>query len=262
MTVSPSVGYPLLTSFSYLSSGWFVDDASQLPLEYDFAYALPSDGNSSFAIQAKSSANFAQGYLSLDAASNATNITIVSRAFDSLSATASSSVSVLVTRDASQEVVLSSFLETALGGALNSSDSDAALGVMNNAVTALLAPSSSSASTSRRHRRRLDTSTAATCPSSNGETCSGSGTCQSYINGLLVDNCSTASSSNCLSSCLCDEGYSGYDCSLSTESGVEQSAALGKICDAIGSLLNITDASGLLLDSLVSTLITAVSTGK
>lgn len=256
MTVIPNTGFSLVTTFSYLSSGWFVDDAAQLPLEYDFAYSLPSSGNSSFAIQAKSSANFAQGYLSLNTGLNVTNINIVSRAFDSLSAVASSSVSVLVTRNASQSVVLSSFLETALGAALNSSDSDAVLGILNNAVTALLAPSSSSSDVSRR-RRRLSS---ADCPSSNGQICSGSGSCQNFINGLLVNDCGITSSIDCLSNCLCEEGYSGNDCSLLAEAGVEQAAALGKICDTIGTLLNMTDASGLLLDSLVSTLITAVST--
>ena len=92
------------------------------------------------------------------------------------------------------------------------------------------------------------------CPSQ----CSGNGECTSVdVSGNLLPMGCKVSATSCSVKCVCKSGYGGLDCSLSTEALEEKSSVRASMCDALLSIANYTTSSPQLLDTLVSSLMSA-----
>lgn len=73
------------------------------------------------------------------------------------------------------------------------------------------------------------------CPyGSNGEICSGHGICKGFTlqGDLITDGC-TVDNTDCVSTCLCDDGYGGDDCSMTSEQVNSMRQNRASLCTAL-----------------------------
>ena len=97
-----------------------------------------------------------------------------------------------------------------------------------------------------------------TCPSSIfGTVCSGKGSCRSLDpSGNILKNC-TIINTSCTTSCLCDRGYGGADCSLNPTEAVERTEIRVSLCKALTHVISVSENSPQLFDSIASALLSA-----
>ena len=97
----------------------------------------------------------------------------------------------------------------------------------------------------------------AECPSnSTASVCSGHGTC-TYTNnaGKALSEACTVFDTSCTAVCTCRDGYGGVDCSLSPAAAIARDEDRTALCNALGTIRDSSDASPLLLKSLVGSLL-------
>ena len=89
------------------------------------------------------------------------------------------------------------------------------------------------------------------CPSE----CSGNGACTFYdASGNALQTSCTISSIWCTAKCVCNPDFRGLDCSLSSEQLKEISSTRASVCNAIISVINKSNPSAQLLDTVASSL--------
>lgn len=94
-----------------------------------------------------------------------------------------------------------------------------------------------------------------TCPSSTKNTvCSGTGTCLLFdSSGNSLSACLVINS-NCFAQCVCNQSYTGVDCSLDPTASVQRDALRLSLCDGISSVYSSQGASASLLQTLAGSL--------
>ena len=97
-----------------------------------------------------------------------------------------------------------------------------------------------------------------TCQTSVPNTvCSGYGTCKSMdASGNAVRNC-TIVNTLCITSCSCQTGHGGVDCSLDTAALEERSKIRVTMCSALTHVISVSEKSPQLFDSIASALLSA-----
>lgn len=102
------------------------------------------------------------------------------------------------------------------------------------------------------------------CPSNTDAVCTGRGTCKlADLSGNTLQSCTIVDTS-CTASCQCEEGYGGIDCSFTPKELAARTAARTDMCDALTKVIVKQDKSSLLLDVIVTALLSSyeVSTGS
>ena len=95
------------------------------------------------------------------------------------------------------------------------------------------------------------------CPSNTTMAiCSGHGACIYTDNSgqVLKEGCNIFDTS-CSAACRCSDGFGGADCSLSPAAALARDELRTTLCNTIDTIRNISDASSLLLESLVGSLL-------
>jgi hypothetical protein len=100
-----------------------------------------------------------------------------------------------------------------------------------------------------------------TCPSQDPNVeCSGHGTCAYEVSGKTIDASScTILNVYCTVSCVCNSGFGGSSCQLSSEQLLIQQTARVSMCGYLGNVTNMQDPSSSLVDSLSGSLLATYS---
>ena len=92
------------------------------------------------------------------------------------------------------------------------------------------------------------------CPSQ----CSGRGKCTYFdVSGNVLSTGCKISETSCSAVCNCNSNYGGVDCSLTSEALKEKSKLRGDMCNAISNIADVSTPSAQLLDTMVSSLMSA-----
>ena len=177
MTVTPTTGYALQTSFVGAQSGW-IDDVEDYPLTYDFLYQLTSNvvvGQPTlFTIVSLSALSSVSTLLPAGLPTEQNKVTFYGRAEDIYLSSSNVSTVVVVTSGTADP---STYLKSALTTALASGDTDAVYRHMNVASAALSS---------------VDCSLAPNCTALNRASCAGvvntCGKCLQGYTGLVGDS--------------------------------------------------------------------------
>ena len=90
-----------------------------------------------------------------------------------------------------------------------------------------------------------------TCPSDTSAECSGHGSCvHTSPSGRQVDHVCSVLESECHARCVCEEGYGGRACGMTTARMISQDGIRAALCDAVVTVGNNSDPSVELLGSL------------
>lgn len=128
ITVDPSLGYALLTTFLISNPGWSTD-ADNYPLMYSFAFRT-SDSSSYLTLSSFGLRAFTRSILPAGLSVQSNQITVQGRAADIYNSTAAATTTVAVTQGASTNIT--QILATALGSAFSVGNYDSVYQAVNN----------------------------------------------------------------------------------------------------------------------------------
>ena len=204
ISVTPSAGFALQTSFFASQSGW-IDDLEDYPLTYDFLYQLTNKAVGGqpafFTIITLSALSSVSSVLPAGLATESNQVRMYGRAEDIYLSSSNVSMYVKVTTGGNNSDP-SAYLKNALATAIASGDTDAVYQSMNLASSSL---------------GLVDCSAAPNCTALNREGCGGTintcGSCLSGYTGIVGD-----SNKNCKhSSDKSGNGAVGYNCAKDTD---------------------------------------------